>query len=611
MDTRFSWFGASAFALLVLQTWSARVSLAQGIRRLGALVAQTCLRCTCSMRVEANKTEMEQAMLRQQVRAELTEKRLYYCDHAMYVYTWIYVLGCVAFAIFAGLGGTLGDWSDLELVAMLGSGFVSILMCTVQSKPWHLIIIYVMRVGELCCFQFVCSTSWEYASFSTFTALCCVVWGCLQADLRIVVLGNAIVYGVRFFAMTAHYMAEPRALLSHDELQAMLSLFIYWETMYAIAVTCLTYVFHNLAVEFIKSRLGQREVCVELGAVKDCLEEISDGVVYLDNDLRIKGDSGKLAETLMTKSGEGASLARERILDYIDEADRQAFCDLISRPSPQAQAETKGTPRLILHLLDAMQVLVPFIVQHAKLHDGPIGQAHLVVFQQLGDHQKNAQSAGTAAAATNVDKQADVMGIAPTPSAFQVERGVDTGSEISASSAGSVSSASSSESEGSRPDVETVTSLSLEIVNEITHIGVKSYSLRFGAQTGNDANDITTWPDLRKGVPLDQWQCLEQWIKRSITRAFDGEEGSPPLLSPAFTLDLPPLLGQIKPGQMTISLVGGSPDDGDTPIKFRIHIADPKLSKQVKFKEKQTRENNEKQLRKALARASADARALS
>eukprot|EP00929_Paragymnodinium_shiwhaense_P026589 TRINITY_DN15791_c0_g1_i2.p1 TRINITY_DN15791_c0_g1~~TRINITY_DN15791_c0_g1_i2.p1 ORF type:complete len:283 (-),score=27.84 TRINITY_DN15791_c0_g1_i2:30-815(-) len=248
-----------------------------------------------------------------------------------------------------------------------------------------------------------------------------------------------------------------------------------------------------------------------------------------------------------------------------------------------------------------MQVLVPFIVQHATLHDGPVGQAHLVVLQQLGDQQKNAQSAGTAGVVSNMENLADVIAIEAAPPCLQVDRGVDTRSGISASSAsGSASRASSSESEGSGPDVKAVNSLSLEIVDQITHIGIKSYSVRFGAQTGSDTNDVTTWPDLRGGVPHAHRWALEQWMEESITRSFDGEEAR--VLLPGFTFDLP-LLGQIVPGQMTCHVVGGSLDDSDVPIRMMINIADPKVCTQIKLKEEQKRNQTEEKLRKALARS--------
>eukprot|EP00929_Paragymnodinium_shiwhaense_P036680 TRINITY_DN19623_c0_g1_i2.p1 TRINITY_DN19623_c0_g1~~TRINITY_DN19623_c0_g1_i2.p1 ORF type:complete len:245 (-),score=44.79 TRINITY_DN19623_c0_g1_i2:48-695(-) len=151
-----------------------------------------------------------------------------------------------------------------------------------------------------------------------------------------------------------------------------------------VLATAFKYGLELAAVALVEAQLGCKEASVELESVREVLDELSDGIVYLDKDLRVRGNSAKFAQTLMPNPAVSASLQKENFFDYVAEEDRQVLSDYISSRS-DGDGTNKAADPLCINLLDCHAVRFAVQVFHSLVFNSSLGQLHLLAVQQLGE----------------------------------------------------------------------------------------------------------------------------------------------------------------------------------------------------------------------------------
>eukprot|EP00929_Paragymnodinium_shiwhaense_P032405 TRINITY_DN17956_c0_g3_i1.p1 TRINITY_DN17956_c0_g3~~TRINITY_DN17956_c0_g3_i1.p1 ORF type:complete len:625 (+),score=66.04 TRINITY_DN17956_c0_g3_i1:437-2311(+) len=512
--------------------------------------------------------DLEQQLQNEQVEAELKSQRLAGCSFGLFLCSSSTVTICCVSALGAAVENSAALPIHMELLCMLGVLIWS-LASAVKLQEWHVDCICTLCVALLGCCQFVQYSSWEYAAFGTPTFGACLILGCAQRDIRKVMAGNLAVYGCRLYAMP-HYDAEPKAVLPNIEVHAMARFLFLQEVWAAIFVTFLKHGFELICVSLVQNQLGKSEVKVELGCVRGVLEEFCDGVVYLDKNMCVRGDSTKMAELLMTNVAPGGSLTKEHFLSYVALDDRQVFTDFLdARCLEDARKELNVADSICLKLLDSMQVQVAVKAYHSLLHNSIAGQTHLLAIQQLGDREAN----------TSRDDASQQVALD-----FEMPRDADFDS----------SSESSWGSRHSRRHRSDPTTTSLEIVIKIVRrqFRICGYSMRLQEQADDGRAEPENCLDLQSCLPPSQWMSFRMWTHNAVRHVSQNRPGEPPVTTATFDV---PMLGKVSSENVTLSLPEGLPE-GDSPLKFVLRLGNPKINKKHALRQ------NRELMRKAIKR---------
>eukprot|EP00929_Paragymnodinium_shiwhaense_P033848 TRINITY_DN18515_c0_g1_i3.p1 TRINITY_DN18515_c0_g1~~TRINITY_DN18515_c0_g1_i3.p1 ORF type:complete len:650 (+),score=79.07 TRINITY_DN18515_c0_g1_i3:229-1950(+) len=495
-----------------------------------------------------------------QVQLTLLEKREHYCRLLFFLCSWTFVIlsgveVCINMINYYSFPEEQDDESKHVGWIVYVVGVALFTLCNVvEVSADRLNVIYMLAMVVVCLVPFMAEDYWDFSSYCRQSFYGCLLLGCLQPDLRKVLVGNSAAYAIRLGA-SQFFIAEPKAMMSPRELANFQMANVATELTDIVLLTAFHYLLELAAVALVESQLVCKDATVELESVRAVLDELSDGVVYLDQDLRVRGNSAKFAQTLMPNPGVGASLQKENFFDYVAEEDRQVLSNYISSRSEGFGTNQVADP-ICINLLDCHAMRFAVQVFHALVFNSQLGQWHLLAVQHLGEQggqeyhnyasQKVADSAGD-----NVEIRSNV----------------------------SVSTESSSESTDSAVKAD-VASLSLDVDLIGSDFKLVGFRVGFGAETVRDDANTTAWPSLFRYIAVSERLSFHDWLCRAIPRATYSSTQEQQEIHDG-TVHLP-ILGKVRSRKISCSLPHGMQDDDDVPIHVRVHFGDPQVDAKTK-----------------------------
>eukprot|EP00929_Paragymnodinium_shiwhaense_P033852 TRINITY_DN18515_c0_g1_i7.p1 TRINITY_DN18515_c0_g1~~TRINITY_DN18515_c0_g1_i7.p1 ORF type:complete len:644 (+),score=90.70 TRINITY_DN18515_c0_g1_i7:229-1932(+) len=491
-----------------------------------------------------------------QVQLTLLEKREHYCRLLFFLCSWTFVIlsgveVCINMINYYSFPEEQDDESKHVGWIVYVVGVALFTLCNVvEVSADRLNVIYMLAMVVVCLVPFMAEDYWDFSSYCRQSFYGCLLLGCLQPDLRKVLVGNSAAYAIRLGA-SQFFIAEPKAMMSPRELANFQMANVATELTDIVLLTAFHYLLELAAVALVESQLVCKDATVELESVRAVLDELSDGVVYLDQDLRVRGNSAKFAQTLMPNPGVGASLQKENFFDYVAEEDRQVLSNYISSRSEGFGTNQVADP-ICINLLDCHAMRFAVQVFHALVFNSQLGQWHLLAVQQLGEQ-----------GGQQLDDQA-----------FQ-EVAVGAGADLEIRSNTSVGTESSQESTDSavKPDVASLSMNVILVRNE--DFKLAGFHVGFGAQP---LSDDAACPSLLRYMAVSERHSFNDWLCRAIPLAasFSREQELH-----NGTLNLP-ILGKVKSRKISCSLPHGLPNNEDAPVHILVHLGDPQVKAEIK-----------------------------